>query len=109
MAVSDATRRAAPLLRSALDDDDVKEQLTRAARSAAATLRARGKEPAPTLLQRAGSTISQSGQALVALGQSQEKPRRRGRKLLAVALAAGVVWAVARVASNETTEAADER
>lgn len=104
MAVADLAQRAAPFVRSALDDDDLKQRLQAAAtagRSVTRGVSARRQPPPRTLARRTGDALTAAGSAVVALSRVDEPaPKRRGRKLVALVLTAGVVAAVVRVAQQ---------
>ena len=104
MAVADLAQRAAPFVRSALDDDDLKERLQAAATAGRSVVRgvsARRQPPPRTLARRTGDALTAAGSAVVALSRVDEPaPKRRGRGLLALILAGGVAAAVIRVAQR---------
>lgn len=95
--VTDITARVAPYAREVLADDDLREHLGRAAAAARGARLRRRPAPKPTRLQRAGTALRESGQALVALGGVAEKRRRQRRRTvtLGTALAGGAATAAA--------------
>lgn len=100
MASIDNLQRAGGYLRSALDDDDLREQVREAFRSGRKVktgVTGRRTATPKTLIDGAGKTLSATSGAVLALGRVQEPPARstRGRTLTALVIAGGMVAAVA--------------
>jgi hypothetical protein len=98
--MSDISARATPLVRTVLEDDDVKDHLARAATAGRGALARARSSRAParrSALTRAGEAVRETGQALVALGDATAKRRRGRRRRLVVPaiLAGGAAAAVA--------------
>jgi hypothetical protein len=97
MTVTDLAQRAAPLMRNALDDEE-------------RGVHARRQPPPRTLLQRAGEALQASGQAIIALSHVEKpRPKRRGRKLLALVVAGAGAAGIAPVARLQSGGATDGR
>jgi hypothetical protein len=117
--LSDISARAAPLVRTVLEDDDVKDHLGRAAtagRGAVARARSSRAPARWSALARVGEAVRETGQALVALSDAKAKRRRARRRRLVVpaVLAGGAAAAVAAVLrrsadARSTTTAGDDR